>query len=767
MSTWFQVTVIQIVWMIYLMQGLPSIQMIFFNGVNFVWGAFQRIDVDVTSPTYGDNISDTNVYYDVWLTDELSTLAYATPILSNERYSSTTDDHVIVDSSNEIVGFKQLLTFYYDTETKELNEVTPNKLYYVKVQAKKVTALGTLVSEPTIASVYFSYTGASFEPPTIAKPPLHIKASETTEDGVTLNWKESWFEAISPDVVHPNPLATWRHQVWVDETTGDIYRESQDGTEYFALHEGEGEIQRLRDYLATFGPAPEIISRQVNLGLDDLGVSDVQYRFHTLPYTYVLGLIEERQNVDPTYSFEDYYNDLVEADRDGTATISWRDIEPYTEPDDNLFLAWREEGLTQNSSYLFILMPYRELANGQILYSHYPTPIVVSTDPVEDEVTPSPTVPTLFVTGATDTSITTTWKYNTDFEYDLMYGVIEDESAATLIEFEIPDNILDPNYPQDGDYFDVVVDDLFPLTSYYFWVRARQPSNNTNSVWSNPAIGQTLDTDVPIPPRGVGLAPFSRIEDYGYDNSVTENFIIVEWIKDLYDVDQTSEVRVKKNYSYIIEISDNAKFIDPIYVESSGGDNDVVPDGVEILEKNLIKVENLVPNRHYYIRVKTRVRVVGNLVGQLIVKDSVSYSEPIRVITLSSGSEYDGYQDPALNILPSKDYEMIYDDDDDMLVFRFRDDSIDESGGADNNVDQRLISKLIDDNIHEYVIDINDFEGKSIEKRRVAIPFGIIEAFSVYKVDMMILAGDMTIDLPSGAIIDTVMDQVNSYGVAQ
>lgn len=737
------------------------------SAINFVWTAFERIDVDVTSPTYNELITDTNVYYDIWVTDELATLAYATPVLLNERYTSTTDPHVITDSTNDIVGFRQSLSFYYDTSQGALEEVSPDKLYYIKVQAKKITAQGTLVSEPTITSIYFSYEGSSFEPPTIAKPPLKIKDEETTDDGVTLNWRESWYEVISPDVVHPHVLANWQHQIWVDEDTGIMYNEPRDGTEYYAIYEGQGEVQRFKDYAATLAVPPEIIDRRVTLGLDEFGVSDVQYRFHMIPYEYVLDQIETRQNVDPDFSFEEYYNELVENDRDGTVPIGWQDIVPYVDDDDEYSLSYRINNLEANTSYLLIVMPYRELTTGEVLYSHYPTPIIASTAPEDVIVVPNPTVPTLYVTNLTDTEVTVTWKYNTDFEYTLVYNSIENVGEAIEVPIVLPENILDPNYPRDGEYFDVVVDDLFPLTTYYFWIRAIQPSNSTMSVWSNPAVGNTLDTDAPIPPRGVGLAPLSRIEDYGYTDSVSDNFMIIEWIRDSFDVDEEEEEgNVTKSYSYIVEIADNVKFIDPIYIESMGTSDDIAPDNVEILDKNLIKVNDLVPNRHYFVRVKTRVRVEGSEEGQLIVKDSPSYSEPIRVITLSSGSEYDGFEDPALSILPSEDYEIIYDDDDNMLVFRFRDESTDGSGAADNNVDQRLISELIADNVHEYVIDVNGYKNKQVDMRRIAVPYSIIEAFAEHQVDMKILAEDMTLDIPSGAIINTVKDQVEAFGVA-
>lgn len=735
------------------------------TSINFVWGAFQRIDVDQTSPTYGEYIYDNNVYYDVWVTDELSTLAYAPTTLGDVRYNSTTDSHVIVNGEEDIIGFKQQFNFYYDTDTNEVLEIVPNDIYYIMVQAKKVTARGTLLSEPTITTIYYTYGGDAFSPPTIAKPPLEVKDSETTETGVTLIWKETWYEAISPDLAHPDILGNWQHEVWVDDD-GVVYNETIDDGAYFALFEGEGEIQRLRDHLEDLGFTYDIISRQVDLGTDDFGVSDVQYKFLPILYETVQDRIEEGLLIDDAYSFEEYFNELIGKDKDGTAPQAWQNVTPYSDPDNHTNYVLRQEGLKENTSYLFILYPFRTLQSGEILYAHYPTPIIVSTLPEVTIVTPDPTVPSVYAISATDSSITATWKYNTDFTYKLMYGLNEDVTEADSVPIVLPDNTLDPDYPQDGDYYEVVVDDLFPLSTYYFWVKATQSSNGSTSLWSNPVIGNTLDVHAPLPPRGLGLAPTSVIELYGFDQNMTEDYIIIEWLKDLNDVNQATDNRVEKTYTYIIEVADNAKFIDPIYIQSSGNSEDIVPENVEILEKNLVKINGLIGNRQYYIRAKTTLVVTGTENGQYITKESTFYTDPIRLITLSNGDEYDGTIDPALTLLPQEDYELIYNDVSNSLEFRFRTNEEDKEGQRDNQVDQRLISSLIEDQVHEYVIDLTSFSDQEIERRRVTIPYTILEAFDAYDVDIRILADHMNFEVATKGVMGAVEEQVMAYGVA-
>ncbi|VDN47881.1 conserved exported protein of unknown function [Petrocella atlantisensis] len=737
------------------------------TAINFTWGAFQRIDVNPASGTYGENIYDTNVYYDIWVTDELSTMAYATPIVNEVRYNSPTDNHVLLNSENQIIGFREPLNFYYDTSQNEIIEIKPNEIYYIKVQAKKITSQGTLVSDPTITAIYYTYGGDAFEPPTIAKPPLKVKDSETTQTGITLNWKESWYEVIGKNVDVDNPLNTWQHQVWV-EADGSIHTTPKTGAEYFPVYLGNEEIVKLQDYLdgiAGLDPI-ELIQRKVDLGTDDFGVSDVKYKFIKIPYQQVLETITTRQNVNPTFTFEDYYNELIENDKDGSVPLSWTDIVPYSDTTDNTYLAYRENGLMANTSYLFILYPYREMFGDALLYAHYPTPIVVSTNPETVIINPDPTVPSVYVTNYTSSDITVTWKYNLDFEYELVYGRTDDITKAKPVPITLPTNQLNPAYPQDGAYYDVVVDDLFPLTSYYFWVRAKQTSNSKVSQWSNPVVGQTRDATAPVPPRGVGIAPKSRTEVHGYDAGVTENYIIIDWLKDLNDIPQNTDLKVKTNYTYIMEVADNPKFIDPIYIESAGGNGDVIPDDVEILEKNLVKINDLIPNRNYYVRMKTRLTITGSEQGQLLIKESPSYTIPIRVITLASGTEYDGYIDPGTSILPTEDFERIYNPAQETLEYRFRDEGTDTSGAADNYVNQRLISKLIRDKAYEYVIDLNRFEGKKISSRKITIPYTVMEAFSKYQIKVKIEADDLIIEMPAKAIMGIINKQVDAHGVA-
>ena len=744
------------------------------NYINLVWGAFLRRNIDATSETYGnanDYIYDNNVYYDLWVTDELDTLGFADPIAEDLRYSSTSSEYVILNEDEEIIGYKQQLGTYYSTDDKAIIDMTPGKLYYIKIEAKKINANETLTSEPNIVSVYYNYEGDSFEPPTIPKPPLEEVSDETDTTGGTIRWRESWTEVMSSDADETGLLSDWQIELWADEN-GDLYTEDNPSARHFPFYEGANVIDEFEAYMKDREQSVDLISRTIDLGEDDAGLSDIEYSFKVLRYQTVLDAIEDGQEDNPSYGFEDYYAALIAEDKDGSAPITWESIDPYRDETDDDYLAYRKEGLVPNTAYLFMLYPSRTLESGDVLYAHYPSYVLITTKPEDVTINPEPTVPGLYTTEVSETEVTVTWKYNSDFSYELVYATVDDVDQATAIDYEFPDSPSEDGYPVDGEYYPLLVDDLFPLTTYYFWIKATQSNGGLTSGWSNPAMATTLDVDAPVAPRGLGVASKTTRNSYGYDLSVAEDYMLLEWVLNTADPDgsinqeTTDDSKVTWSYAYIIEVAENKKFVDPLYIVSSGGTNDSVPSTATLLDKNVLLVEELIGNRDYYIRAKTLLTVTGSEEGQEISVESKGYTDVLKIITLTEGDEYDGSIDPALTILPDEDYELSYNKVSASLEFRFRSDQVDDDGANDNQVDQRLISSLIDNNSHTYVIDLTSYEDQDIKFRRVTIPYTIMEAFDVYDVDIKILADNMQIDLPAGSVMRHVADQVGDYGVA-
>ncbi len=735
------------------------------DAINLAWSSFRRVDIDRTSPTYNEYITDLNTYYDVWVSNSYDSLSYATKLYSDQRFSSIDESILIKSEAGTIVGFHMKLDGFYDYVTGEMETIRPNQVYYIKVQAKKVIGSNEIKSEPTLATIYYTDDGSTYVPPLITKPPLRIKEDESTPTGLTLAWRESWWEVIDPAALVGDPLGTWLNELWVQDD-GTITDTEVEGAQYFPVYESGDEVTRLQNHLISIGSPRVLQSREIDLGVDPFGVSNIKYKFLRIDYEDVSNTINERQIIDPDYSFLEYFDELVQGDKDRTNPLNWRKINATTNQDNIEEILFREDGLLPNTSYLFILYPYRELYDNNELNAHYPTPIIVATEPETIIIYPDPTVPSMYVTDYTDRTISLSWKYNTDFNYEILYSLDDDVENAKSFEVILPSNINDPDYPKDGEYFEVTIKDLFPDTGHYFFIRAVQPVTNTKSLWSNPIFGVTRDVPTPMPPLGVGVPSDLEMKNHNYDAAVTPDSIAISWLLDVEDTPELNEEsNVKIYYSYILEAANNEKFIGPIYVVSAEDDS-IVPDGVEKLEKNLIKINNLISNRHYYFRMKTRVTVVGNGDDQLIVKESEYYSPTIRIITVASDNEYDSSSDPALEILPSDNFELTYNPETFELIYRFRDASIDLDGNADNNVDQRLISDLIKRNLYEYVIDIANFDNKPITTRKVQIPFSIIEAFDSYEIKTKIDAGHIMIDIPHDALLSEVERQKNQYGVA-
>lgn len=746
------------------------------NNINFVWSAFRRKDLDKTSPTYQTTITDTDVYYDIWVTKRLEDLAAAPKALTDQRYDSATPTNLLKNESDEIVGYRYVLDKYYDTAASQMKNIDPDSIYYIKIVAKKKWGSEEAISEPTIVSAYIGYGGDSFEPPSLVKPPLQVKEKDTTTTEVAIIWKEKWWEVITKDPVTYPQLAQWNHQLWVTKNTaGDeaIFHTSYvDGAEYFPIYTAEAEKDKLINYVKSINPARyaafDMAVREIDLGVDQYGVSDVKYKFAMIPYKTVQDKINAEKLTTPGYSFADYYNKLVTDDKNGVATIPWEDITVENDVDDVSYLYYKRDALLPNTLYLFMIYPYRELFSGQVIQTHYPTPIVVATKPEGSVITPDPNVPSIYVNNYTDTTMTVTWKYNTNFEYEVVYSSKEDVTTAKTVDFTIPTDPSDPEYPSNGSFYEVTVTDLFPNTQYYFWLRSKQPVNNTLSPWSNAAIGTTKDVEYPLPPRGIGVASSEAMARHDYKDSVTEEYIALEWIKHPDDKPKApnDQSTIIKSFTYLMEVADNSFFIDPIYIEVAGGADDVKPNNVEILEKALVKINKLLPNKFYYIRMKTRIKVEGPEPGQLIIKNSLSYSTPFRILTKYSSNEYDGHTDPALEILPGEDYEIIYDKEKKELTYRFRSTGTGKDNSADNNVDQRLITNLIKKNTDVYKIDVSKYQNYPVTKRKVEIPYSIINAFDTHDVKMSIDAGNMILDIPDNALRTELNRQINNYGSA-
>lgn len=732
--------------------------------MNLVWSTFKYTDYKVGSPTYGEKVADFNTIYDIWVTDDINALNSAPTVKSNLRFDASADtEGIIKDTTGKSIGLSTFIEEYYRAETNKLEKLIPGQVYYIKLVAKKEYTSGMEVSEPKLLTVYYGYDGDLFPPPAMSTPPL--KAKEITDESITLEWREEWYEVTS--ATPTGTLDAWRYKVWAEEN-GQLHKNTPVSTnsKEFELN-SLTELNSLRDYIGTGNFKSNYISRKIDLGKDPYGVSDVKYKLLRLEYKNVskeLQIVREQQ---PNYTLDDYVNDLVTKGEAGV-DLKWKDISVTSDPADANKIYYKEEALQANELYLFLVKPYREMANGKLLMNYYPAALVVSTLDKTDPLQPTPTVPSLGVeSGYSDVELKVYWDYNNAFDYEIVYATQEDVTKAKPVEWNILDNYKEEQVPQFIDNYSIVVNDLFPDTTYFFWIRAKSKANNKESLWSNAAIGKTKDLDAPPPPRAVGMGSTEAIKKHNIPKPVDTDYITVEWVLNDEDPDRLTEdkkptsgtPKIEKEFSYIIEIADNPIFLDAMRTEIGKDTIGSEDNDIKIWAKNLVQANKLIANRVYYVRMKTKVRVKSTDSDKEIVKESLNYSPTIFIITKDSADEYDGVIDPSREILPEKDYELIYDKKKKLLQFRFRSDFI-----GDNNVDQRLIARLLDKRMTTYEVDVRKFKTYPIEKWQVIIPDTVMQAFVENKISLYINGGGYALDLPYSTFADSRKPSAYQYG---
>lgn len=751
--------------------------------INFVWSAFRRYGIGEQA---NQLMTDLNVSYDIWVTNTLEALESSAPLIADANYTEIDGDSLIrneteEDMRNSIRGFHTKLNTYYDVKSNTYKPLEPNTLYYIKVQAKKEYGDETLRSEPTIVSLYYDNNGAVYVPPVMSTPPL--KVIDTTTTSVTVESQMQWDEVmpVASDNAGQNLFNRWTHKLYLRQegsgaitlsdqgfedaasylTTYDsqndtiIFVKEDDPSQSISMDNGITSIQVMTSQEPEVFVSAQLTHRRVDLG-ENSEIASLGFNFQYVLYSEVLEALDalNEEAVDEN-AFAEYVRQL------GASEAGWEDITNRVSIEDGR-IEYTQEGLDPNSRYLFLIQPYREI-NGvqEKLKAHYPSSIVVVTDPEEDDVLPTPKIPFLETTNPQEQSIDAYWFYNRAYTYELRYGRDDVFEETQEVELIIPDGLTNGKHAFE-------VDDLFPDTGYYFYIRATNPQTGLSSDWSNPVYGKTLDVEAPGYPRGVGIPSDETMKEYAYDAGVGSDYVAIEWLKDLGELqyeDTPEDNNVQRYYAYKIEVAQNPSFNDAQYITTGAPEPDI-PENVEALETTLIKVNELISNRYYYFRLKTVVTVIGQEEGQLIVKESEDYSPTLKILVLQSDNEYDGSYDPALEILPSEDFELIYNRDTRELTYRFRSDEEDQDGNMDNRVDQRLISRLIENNTYTYVADVSRFESRAIQSRKIIIPYTVLQAFDTYQITLQVDAGDVIVSIPYDAWINEVERQVGQYSEA-
>jgi hypothetical protein len=195
---------------------------------------------------------------------------------------------------------------------------------------------------------------------------------------------------------------------------------------------------------------------------------------------------------------------------------------------------------------------------------------------------------------------------------------------------------------------------------------------------------------------------------------------------------------------------------------------------------HILRFEDLQANRLHYVRARTiltvqrgapdvysyEVQVADNddfldaitfTIPPLVPLDPVntrraySYWVYIELDTGLTDDEFDGVHRPDQYPLPEYDWEITYDPTTQTLSWRFRTNQRGADGRLDQNVDQRFISRLVQNRVHTFTADLSTHDGMPVSNREIIVPESILRAFDDRQITFEILAGDKNIAIPPGA----------------
>ncbi|HHX60333.1 MAG TPA: hypothetical protein GX707_06300, partial [Epulopiscium sp.] len=310
--------------------------------INFVWSAYKE---------------DLSLLYDIWVTDDLKIAqSDAVPIISDLSFTNeqNKEDILYNKDKEEVVGFRHTIGEYYDSQMQK-RPLVPNRVYYVKILAKKKYGDELEPSLPAIVAIMFNSDGEIFAPPIISKPPLKIEPESISSTSITIEWLETWYEIMAKDPDEEQEKAKeWNAKVYTGVTTGPaisfVHRE---GAREHILKR-EQNIGILKNIIGTKKYNDDYIDRVVNLG------KNVEYEYKFTPYEEILeGLKSYNVTTIDEKTIEEYIEMLMRDETDPNQDYGWRKITPKTAEDDE-YTQWKQHtqgSLKPNTSYVFFIKP--------------------------------------------------------------------------------------------------------------------------------------------------------------------------------------------------------------------------------------------------------------------------------------------------------------------------------------------------------------------------------------------------------------------------
>ncbi|WP_069998896.1 fibronectin type III domain-containing protein [Cellulosilyticum sp. I15G10I2] len=702
--------------------------------IQLVWDAPTKTD------TLNNKIVDYDIQYDVYVTKDKNLLEdeNLTPIASNLPFYELAPNNLIFNQSRtRVVGFKTLIEQYTKADNTQA-ALNANSSYFIKVIAKRPYGTSYILSDPTIVSITIDKNGEVFTPPILAKPPL--KLHETTMVSATLRWRTTWREIYVKDATlrdnyppeEKQQALQWNSVVYTGTATPPYIRfKPAEGLTEHILNTSN-QVDQIRNSVGTVYYDDHYINRTVALG------DESNYEFKVLSYDEVNRQIAkyiEEKGMQMT--IQDWLMDPVNFGQTGWETIAPHIPQTNQEPDNNNWMEYTKEGLLPNTRYVLLIRAYKVLDDGTRLVQTYPSYVLATTLTDYESPEETPKTPELNLDTKDDTSITVWWMYNNSFDYEIVYSRLDNPSAAITWDFNISDVPGDMNYVSNGAKANVRITGLVPETTYNVWIRAKQKKGTETSAWSNPVTVKTDPLGTPAMPTGLGPAAYQSILEIGQDfPPIAKDYITVEWIKNAND---TAEMQnTEKQYSYVVEFADNPEFLDAVIVNTSGA---VVPGNngdaqYEVLAKNMVRFNNLIANRPYYVKVKTVLTYKDTEGNREIVRES-DYTSWVRILTKTSTDEYDGGENDNIITYPEA---IIEDYSKDIWTVEIVDTA-------------KIITDIMKKKDYFYTIKVEKFNNKhDAAIRRLKIPKSIIDALISQRMELKIATNIGIYEIPVKAL---------------
>lgn len=733
--------------------------------LDIYWDGFVRPAYSKEEENLADTsgkILDRNVMYDIWITDSKNNLdTLGLPKVLDRVFASELNQTNITETNNPV--FNLVARKYYTVDANGAfleKEIEENKTYYIRVVAIKPTSNGLgLSSQPAEIQIYVPARGDISKPNSLSKPPLRIKKDPQgidmiKQEEITIEWNRKWYE------IYDEATDTWHSEVAI-----------KNGQLIFDKNITENDTI-VKFYDATSAEdVKRLIKNAGYVNADNLIVREIDLSQDNIKYELIVKPFDEINNAG---GYETYIEKLLASESD-----EWQEITPNFSG--GKYADYTIKGLLPNTRYAILLRPYRILVDGR--KDAYPTYILATTLPKDIDVDITPGTPVLYEVDKTDVSIEVAWKdESTGVSYELVVSEtpINDPSTAKIIidSKEIKENAI--QYTNDGNnYLLYDIKNLFPDTGYYIWIRTTVDKTGSKSDWSNPIYVRTEGIINPEAPSGLGLGSQKNLDIYNSTNGTdykpsSSNYLTIEWLRDPDDLIEN----VTANNIEKVET-----LLDP-----------------GIIKTYIVKFNELLANKTYYVRAKTKVyvsktnngeveRLYSYIVQISLRKDFKDFTEievpsikpkGEKVLTAESewttiynfktkksdgtDGDYDGNVDNEVYPLPTEDFEIIYKGDTQTLIYRFRSNQKDGNGNNDNLVDQRFITNIVNNKVYDYKIDLTSHLGYKIKNRQVEIPYSILSAFEERKISLSVIANGTTFKLNPGFLNTSEVKAMGNLG---